>query len=101
MTVLPNGQPSMGKSLLLWFLYSIVIGVFAGYLTWEALGATGGGLSVFRFTGTIAVLAYGVSYIPDSLFKGMRWSITAKFIMDGVIYGLVTAGTFAWLWPGA
>jgi hypothetical protein len=24
---------------------------------------------------------------------------TLKFVVDGVIYGLVTAGTFGWLWP--
>ena len=24
-----------------------------------------------------------------------------KFVVDGVIYGLVTAATFAWLWPTA
>ena len=27
--------------------------------------------------------------------------ITLKFVLDGVIYGLVTAATFGWLWPGA
>ncbi len=99
MTVIPNGMPSMGKNLALWFLYSILISVFAGYLAWVAHGATDNYLTVFRFTGTVAVLAYGVSYIPDSLWKGLPWSITSKFIIDGVVYGLVTAGTFAWLWP--
>ncbi|MBL7960615.1 hypothetical protein JNL27_10295, partial [bacterium] len=29
MTVLPNGTPSMSGNLIQWFLYSLVIGVFA------------------------------------------------------------------------
>ena len=36
----------------------------------------------------------------DGVRKGVKWSTTAKFLFDGVIYGLVTAGTFGWLWPG-
>ena len=34
----------------------------------------------------------------DSIWKGQGWKITAKFIFDGVVYGLVTAGVFGWLW---
>lgn len=52
-------------------------------------------------TGTVAVLAYAVTYIPDSIWKGLSWGVTAKFMFDGLIYGLVTAGTFGWLWPAA
>ncbi len=29
----------------------------------------------------------------------MNWGTTGKFVFDGVVYGLVTAGTFGWLWP--
>ncbi len=58
-------------------------------------------LAVFRLTGTIAVLGYAFANIPESIWKGVSWSVTAKFVVDGVIYGLVTAGTFGWLWPDA
>ncbi len=37
MTVMPSGPPSMGRPLLLWFLYTILLGVFLGYLSWMAL----------------------------------------------------------------
>lgn len=47
----------------------------------------------------IAMLAYGVSHVQDSIWKGLSWSITVKFIVDGVIYGLVTGAIFGWLWP--
>ena len=32
LTILPNGVPAMGKSLVLWLLYTVVISVFVGYL---------------------------------------------------------------------
>jgi hypothetical protein len=27
------------------------------------------------------------------------WSMTIKEVVDGLVYGLLTAGTFGWLWP--
>jgi hypothetical protein len=29
----------------------------------------------------------------------MKWSATLKNMFDGLLYALVTAGTFGWLWP--
>jgi hypothetical protein len=37
MTVLPSGVPSMSGSLILWFIYSIVVGIVAGYIAGHAL----------------------------------------------------------------
>ena len=36
---------------------------------------------------------------PESIWKGQKWSITLKFVVDGVVYGIVTGVTFGWLWP--
>ena len=101
MTVMPNGPMSMGKNLMIWFIYTLVIGVFAAYLAYAAIGRGGDYLAAFRLTGTVAVLAYGVTPIIDSIWKGKPWGSTFKHVFDGVIYGLVTAGTFGWLWPSA
>jgi hypothetical protein len=30
---------------------------------------------------------------------GRPWGVVAKDVFDGLVYGLVTAGTFGWLWP--
>ncbi len=98
LTVLPSGPWTMGKSLAQWFAYSLLISVFTGYIAALALSPEAAYLHVFRITGTVAVLAYASSAIPNSIWKGVPWSTTLKFIFDGVVYGLVTAGTFAWLW---
>lgn len=101
MTVIPNGPVNMGKNLGLWFLYSVLIGVFSGYLGTLGLARGASFMDVFQLTGTAAILGYAVGAIPDSIWKGVRWSITGKFIIDGVVYGLVTGATFGWLWPAA
>lgn len=101
MTILPSGPWPVGKSLLQWFVFTIVVGVFIAYIATLALPAGADYMAVFRFTGTVAVLAYAFANVPDSIWKGVSWTTTAKFVVDGVLYGLATAGCFGWLWPGA
>lgn len=99
LTVLPNGPPAMGKNLVLWFLFSVLVSVFVAYLATMGLDNLTACMDVFRFTSTVAILGYAVSAIPESIWKGQPWSVTFKFIFDGVVYGLVTGSIFAWLWP--
>jgi len=49
--------------------------------------------------GTTAFLGYAVAQIQDSIWRGQSWAVTTKHLFDGLIYGLLTAGTFGWLWP--
>ncbi|MFQ5511583.1 MAG: hypothetical protein ACE5EO_07010 [Candidatus Krumholzibacteriia bacterium] len=100
MTVVPTGRPAMGKSLVQWFLYSLLVSVLAAYVARVGRGPGADYLEVFRVTGTAAILGYAVGSLQDSIWKGQSWGITLKFIFDGVLYGLLTAGTFGWLWPG-
>lgn len=100
-TFLPNGPMNMGRALLQWFVLTLVVSLFVAYVASIALPSGASYRLVFRVTGTIAVLAYSISNVTNSIWKGVRWSTTAKFVFDGVIYGLVTAGTFGWLWPDA
>jgi len=100
-TIMDNGSPAMGKSLMLWFLFSVVIGVFAGYVTgmFNGPGAEYGAIQ--RAVGTIAILGYCAPFALDPVWKAQPWGVTFKHFIDGVIYALLTAGTFGWLWPGA
>jgi hypothetical protein len=99
MTVLPSGEMGMGTQLTLWFLNAIVVSVFAAYVSGRAVPPGGDYLQVFRFAGTTAFLAYSFGLIHDSIWFRRRWSTTLKYVADGLMYGLLTAGTFGWLWP--
>jgi hypothetical protein len=89
----------MGKYLGLWFVYCVVIGIFVAYLTGRTLGAGTDYLQVFRVAGTAAFLGYALAQVQDLIWKGQTWGVTFKHVFDGLIYGLLTAGTFGWLWP--
>ena len=99
MTVLPSGPPAMGKSLVLWFVFCLVISLFVAYLTGRTLGAGVHYLAVFRVAGVTGFLAYGAAHAVNSIWKGDNWGMTIQHTVDGLVYGLVTAGTFGWLWP--
>jgi hypothetical protein len=98
-TVMPNGPGTMGKNLVLWFLYSAVMGLFAAYVAAHALPVGAAYLQVFRFIGATAFLGYSAALWPMSIWYRRAWSTTIKSTMDGLIYALLTAGTFGWLWP--
>ncbi|MHC4960449.1 MAG: hypothetical protein ACYTGN_19035 [Planctomycetota bacterium] len=101
MTVLPNGAPAIGKNLVNWFLYSLVVGALVAYVAHHALAPGAKYYLVFRVTGTAAILGYAIGALQDSIWKGQSWKITGKFVFDGAIYGLCTAGAFAGFWPDA
>ena len=99
MTVFPSAPPAMPKFLTLWFAFCLVLSFFVAYLTGRTLPPGVHYLVVFRVAGTAAFLAYGLGNLSNSIWKGQSWSATIKEVVDGLIYGLLTAGTFGWLWP--
>ena len=56
-------------------------------------------LTVFRLTGTVAFVSYGMGIIPDAIWFGRPWSTVFKHLFDALVYSLLTAGAFGWLWP--
>lgn len=90
---------SMGKNLAMWFAYSIVVGIFAAYVAGRALAPGAHYLAVFRFVGVTAFMGYSVAKWQDSIWYQRSWATTFRNTFDGLVYGLLTAGTFGWLWP--
>lgn len=99
MTVLAGGHTFMGTSLALWFAYCLVVGVFGGYVGGRALAPGASYLDVFRFVGTVAFACYAMSLPQASIWYKRNWGTTVRSMIDGLVYGSLTAGTFGWLWP--
>lgn len=99
LTVWPNQPFSMGKSLVLWFIYCVIVGIFSAYIAGRALTPGTEYLSVFRFAGATAFFCYAVALWQNSIWYKRSLSVTFKLTFDGLIYALFTAGTFGWLWP--
>jgi len=99
MTIAAGGPPSMGTNLLLWFLYSLLVSVFAAYLVSRVLAPGAHYLDVFRIVGCAAFMGYSLALLQNSIWYRRNWGTTVKSVFDGLVYGLLTAGTFGWLWP--
>src|SRR6185436_19421025 len=52
MTVMRPGPMNMGKNLSQWFVFSLVVSLFSGYIASRAVGPGTEYLEVFRFVGT-------------------------------------------------
>jgi hypothetical protein len=90
---------SFPKTLGLYFLYLLVMSFIIGYVAGVTLASGTPSSLVFRVVGTIGILGYAFGTVSDAIWYGKPWSVVAKFVIDGVIYGLVTGAIFAWLWP--
>jgi hypothetical protein len=99
LTVMPNGPMVIGKNLANWFLYAVVVGVFAAYVAGRALPVGAHYRRVFQMVGATAFIGYTVALWQMSIWYRRAWSSTLKATVDGLIYAALTAGTFGWLWP--
>jgi hypothetical protein len=99
MTIMKSGPPNMVKEFILWFIYSIIVGIFAAYVAGRALEPGAHYLSVFRFAGVTAFVGYSLALLQNSIWYKRNWAATIKSMLDGFIYALFTAGIFGWLWP--
>ena len=99
MTVRPSGKYNMTSNLAQWFVYSIVVSLFAGYVAGVALGPGSDYLRVFQVAGCVAFVGYAIGLPQASIWGGKSWGTTLRGMVDGLLYGLLTGGTFGWLWP--
>jgi hypothetical protein len=95
------GLPNMPRSMVLSFLFYVVVGIVVAYITSRTLATGTEYLQVHRVAGCTAWLAYAFAVIPDSIWFGRPWNSTAKTVIEALVYGLFTGGVFGWLWPGA
>jgi hypothetical protein len=99
LTIQPPGGFQFGKRLLGWFLYSIVVGVFAAGVGGHTLPPGTPYKSVFHVVGLVAWAGYALALWESPIWKGSKVSTTLKMTFDGLVFALLTAGTFGWLWP--
>lgn len=99
MTVEAGGDMAMGTTFVLWFLNAVVVSLFAGYIASRALPYDAHYLDVFRFVGASAFMGYSLGLLQNSIWYKRAWGSTLKSVFDGLVYALLTAGTFGWLWP--
>jgi hypothetical protein len=99
LTVMPNGMLSMRRSLVQWFVFLIVMGIFCAYIAGRTLPGGTPYPRVFQIVGATAFIGYALALCELSIWYRRSWSLTLKAALDGLIYAALTGGTFGWLWP--
>ena len=101
MTVMPRGAYTdmMGKTMGTWFVFCLVVSLFVAYAGELALAPGAGYSEVFRFTGTVAFGFYALGQWPRTIWYKASGATSLKSTADSLLYGLMTAGVFGWLWP--
>lgn len=100
MTLTPGAPPSMGTHLTKWFIYCIVVSLFAAYIASRTLPAGTEYLEVFRIVGTTAFMGYSLALVQNWIWYMKDGGSTFRSMIDGLAYALLTAGIFGWMWPG-
>jgi hypothetical protein len=89
----------MGKNLVQWFIYCIVVSFFAAYIGSHTLAAGADYLVVHRVIGAAAFMGYGLGIFQDAIWDGRGWRSAWVGAFDALVFAFVTGGTFGWLWP--
>jgi hypothetical protein len=98
MTVSTGGM-AMGKNLVQWFVYLLVVGVCCAYIAGRELHPGADYLAVFRIVGFTAFMAYSLALPQASIWYRRNWRTTLVAMFDGLVFAAFTAGVFGWLWP--
>jgi hypothetical protein len=99
LVVAPNGPPAMGAALGKWLAFCALVAFMAAYIASRTLLPGTHYLQVFRVVGATSFMAYGFGSISAAIWMGKPWGSAAKDLADALIYGLLSAGIFGWLWP--
>lgn len=99
MTVLARGGGNMGKMLGQWFFFSVVVAIFAAYIASRTLAAGAPYLSVFRVVASVVFASYAFAVWPPVIWYSKSSSTAWRETFDALVYGLLSAGVFGWLWP--
>ena len=98
-TIMDGSTSSMGPQLLQWFIFVLVVSTAAAGISGTVLGRDAGSHAIFHEVGLTTWVAYAAALWPLSIWYRRSWGITLKSTVDGLIYALITAGVFIWLWP--
>jgi hypothetical protein len=99
LTIRPNGELPFGRFLVEWIIYSLIVAVFAGYVTGRTHSPGTPFMDVFQISATVAFCCYAMAHWQNWIWWGKSTRYTIRYSIDGVIFGLVTGATFGWLWP--
>lgn len=91
---------NMGKNMFCTFLVFLFATILIAYISWHVRASMAGTFADrFQVAGSLGILAYCFSFIPNMIWFQASKRALINCIIDGVLYGFVTGAIFSWLWP--
>lgn len=98
LTVIPNGPRPMTNFFVGWIVYLLVVTSVAAFAAWSVLPPTPV-QGVKKTVGFVYFVSFALGLWPESIWYHRKWSTTVKLTFDALIYAVITAFIFGWLWP--
>lgn len=99
LTIRENGPPKMGPALRCWFIYCVVVAAIAGCIAMNVFGAGAHGQRAGCLVGAISFMTFVGGSVQMGIWMGKPWRSVMKEALDGLIYAVISALIFTWLWP--
>jgi|SwirhisoilCB2_FD_contig_101_396928_length_1891_multi_2_in_0_out_0_2 hypothetical protein len=96
----PGGM-NMGMSLFQWLLFCLLVSLFCALIAAHAVPPGANRHLVFHVTALAALMGHAFGCFTDGIWRLFPWKAAFKYIVDGIIYAIITGLTFVWLWPAA
>lgn len=96
-----KSKANMGQNMVATFIFYVIVSAWVAFLASSARLAGAERLDIFQFCAFAAVAAYALGGIPNAIWFQKTFRSTLNDVIDGIVYGVITGGVFAWLWPAA
>lgn len=93
------GQPSMGRNLVITFVFFLVVSLLVAWVGASGLAPGAAFGEVMRVVGVTAILAYTTGGIMYDVWFARPVRAILMDILDGIVYGLISGAIFALMWP--
>jgi hypothetical protein len=92
---------SMPANMALTFGVFLAVSFLTGYVASETLPPGASFARVMQIVGTIGVVAYTFSFLPNMIWFQASRTTKLSCMFDGVVMGLIMGAVFAAMWPAA
>jgi hypothetical protein len=99
MTLYKGMMENMGVLMGKWFVYQLVVTLFAAHIAGTLVGPGGDAKLIFHSAFIVAFSGYVLALWQLTIWYRRSMRITLTSTLDGIIYSLIVGLTFVWLWP--
>lgn len=99
LNVAQGDSVSMGRPLILWLVYTLIVSALAGHVAWGTNAENPVGQYIFHTVAITSWLAYAAGTWQQTIWFRKPAMTSFKTTFDGLIYAVTTGLLFMFFWP--